>query len=46
MVVWAAKPRHKYGHISVALGDGREASDVIRNQISNYGSAFRVFQPN
>ncbi len=45
-VVWAPHGRHKYGHVSIALGNGREASDVLRNQISNYGSAFRVFLPN
>lgn len=45
-VVWAPHGKHKYGHVSIALGNGREASDVLRNQITNYGSAFRVFLPN
>ncbi|MBX3171562.1 MAG: hypothetical protein KF760_29405 [Candidatus Eremiobacteraeota bacterium] len=45
-VVWAPHGKHKYGHISIALGNGREASDVLRNQITNYGSSFRVFLPN
>lgn len=45
IVVWNRKPGKPHGHISIALGNGREASDVIRNQISNYGSQFRVFLP-
>jgi hypothetical protein len=45
IVVWNRKPGHPHGHISIALGNGREASDVIRNQITGYGSAFRVFLP-
>ena len=45
-VVWAPHGKHKYGHVSIALGNGREASDVLRNQIVNYGSSFRVFLPN
>jgi hypothetical protein len=44
-VVWAPHGRNKYGHVSIALGNGREASDVLRNQITNYGSSFRVFLP-
>lgn len=45
-VVWAPHGKHKNGHVSIALGNGREASDVLRNQITNYGSSFRVFLPN
>lgn len=45
-VVWNKGPGHPHGHISIALGNGREASDVIRNQIVNYPSSFRVFMPN
>lgn len=45
VVVWDRKAGHPHGHISIALGNGREASDVIRNQITGYGSAFRVFLP-
>lgn len=44
-VVWAPHGRHRYGHVSIALGNGKEASDVLRNQITNYGSSFRVFLP-
>ena len=45
IVVWNRKAGHPHGHISIALGNGREASDVIRNQITGYGSAYRVFLP-
>ena len=45
-VVWAPHGKHRYGHVSIALGNGREASDVLRSQITNYGSSFRVFLPN
>ncbi|MGE4203104.1 MAG: hypothetical protein AB7J86_20800 [Vulcanimicrobiota bacterium] len=46
VVVWNRGAGHPHGHISIALGDGREASDKIRNQITNYGTSFRVFLPN
>jgi|GEM_PF-5134323 len=46
IVVWAANPSNPHGHISVAMGDGKEASDIMRNQITNLnGSSFRVFMP-
>lgn len=45
VVVWDRAPGHPNGHVSVALGDGREASDHIQNQIQNYSSNFRVFMP-
>lgn len=34
-----------HGHISIATGDGREAADRIRPQMTNYGPRFRVFIP-
>ncbi len=34
-----------HGHISISLGDGREASDKIRKQITGMGSNVRVFLP-
>ena len=46
VVVWDRGAGHPHGHISVALGNGHEASDVLRNQITNYGTQFRVFLPN
>lgn len=47
VVVWNrnTKANHPYGHISVALGDGREVSDRIRPQVTNYRSQYRVFLP-
>jgi hypothetical protein len=45
VVVWNKGNGHQHGHISIALGDGREASDKIRNQITNYGTSARVFIP-
>lgn len=44
-VVWNKGPGHPHGHISIAMGNGREASDVMRNQIVNYPSSYRVFLP-
>lgn len=34
-----------HGHISIALGDGRESSDHIQSQIVNRDATFRVFYP-
>lgn len=46
IVVWAANPKNPHGHISISMGDGKEASDIMRNQITNLnGSSFRVFMP-
>ena len=45
VVVWNKGPGHPHGHISIALGNGKEASDKIRNQITNYGTSVRVFLP-
>ena len=35
----------KHGHISISLGDGRESSDHIQNQITGRGVKFHVFIP-
>ena len=45
-VVWNKAKGRPHGHISIAMGNGREASDVMRNQITNYPSSYRVFYPN
>ena len=47
VVVWAKSVYHPHGHISIALGNGQEASDHIEPQITNLSgsSAFRVFIP-
>lgn len=46
VVVWAQGEDHPHGHISIALGNGMEGSDVLRRQITNYPSTCRVFLPN
>lgn len=46
VVVWDKCPGHQDGHISIALGNGKEASDCIRDQFTDYGPRFRVFEPN
>lgn len=35
----------EHGHISISLGDGRESSDHIQNQITGRGVKFYVFIP-
>jgi hypothetical protein len=45
VVVWNRNDDHCHGHISIALGRGLEASDVVRSQITDYGTSFRVFIP-
>ena len=47
VVVWSQGKGHPHGHISVALGDGREASDHVQSQIKDLGGGctFRVFMP-
>ncbi len=45
-VVWNKGKGRPHGHISIAQGNGREASDVMRNQIVNYPTSYRVFYPN
>lgn len=47
IVVWGKTNASPHGHISVALGDGREASDHIQKQITSLRGAnnFRVFLP-
>lgn len=42
VVVWGRSGAKPYGHVSVALGGGREASDHIQNQITGgrYGTDF------
>lgn len=45
VVVWNRGNGRRHGHISISMGDGREASDRIRNQITNYPNSFRVFIP-
>ena len=44
VVIWDRGSGLPHGHISVALGDGREASSTIRNQLS-LKTNFHVFLP-
>jgi hypothetical protein len=37
VVVWGRSAAKQYGHVSVALGDGREASDHVARQITSRG---------
>ncbi|MDO5437344.1 MAG: hypothetical protein Q4F80_04010 [bacterium] len=43
IVVWENSGSHPHGHISIALGNGQEASDHIQNQTTNYGTQYHVF---
>ncbi len=45
IVVWGKNGAHPHGHISIALGDGREASDHIANQYTNSGGGYHIFMP-
>ena len=45
IVVWGSSKKHRYGHISIAGGNGLEYSDRTRRQITGYGTRFRVFMP-
>ncbi len=45
IVVWDRSEGHEYGHISIALGDGRESSDHITQQITNRDADYYVFIP-
>lgn len=44
IIVWDKNSKLPYGHISIALGDGREASDKLRKQM-HLSSSYRVFMP-
>jgi hypothetical protein len=46
LVVWG-KGTSKSGHISIALGDGRESSDFVGRQMTRHygGAGARVFLP-
>jgi hypothetical protein len=44
IVVWDKGAGLPYGHISIALGDGREASSKVRNQL-HLNTGYHVFVP-
>ena len=47
IVVWGKTGKSPHGHISIALGNGKEASDHVSNQLESLRGAsnFRVFLP-
>lgn len=45
IVVWAASSGHPHGHISISLGDGRESSDFVGQQMTGRDASFSVFVP-
>ncbi len=45
IVVWDRSAGHQWGHISIALGDGRESSDHITTQMTNRNAEYHVFIP-
>jgi len=45
IVVWNKGNGHEDGHISISRGDGKEVSDIVRDQLTDYGTSFRVFVP-
>ena len=46
ITVWEKSPGHPYGHIAIAMGDGRESSDHITKQTNRAGVGYTVFLPN
>ncbi|MBX3168689.1 MAG: hypothetical protein KF760_14835 [Candidatus Eremiobacteraeota bacterium] len=45
IVVWDRGNGNEHGHISIATGDGQEASDIMRKQATTHGTSHRVFMP-
>lgn len=45
IVVWDRSAGNPHGHISIALGNGREASDFSMNQMTDRDAAYHVFLP-
>ena len=45
IVVWDRDPNNQWGHISIALGDGRESSDHIATQMTQRNAQYHVFIP-
>lgn len=45
IVVWEPNNGNPHGHISIALGDGRESSDHITKQMTGRNANFHVFIP-
>lgn len=45
IIVWNKSEGHPYGHITVTLGNGKEASDHVQDLITNRNAEFAVFVP-
>lgn len=45
VVVWAQDDTHPNGFISIALGGGREAAEIVRKQQESHSASFRLFLP-
>ena len=46
IIVWNRSKDHPYGHTSIASGTGKEISDHIQNQITQYGTSVAgIFYP-
>lgn len=45
IVVWDRSEGHPHGHISIALGNGQEASDYIGTQMTKRDAEYYVFIP-
>lgn len=46
IIVWNKSKGHPYGHVSIASGTGKEISDHIQDQITQYGTSVAgIFYP-
>lgn len=45
IVVWASTKNKPYGHTSITIGNGYEASDMVIKQMTDYSDSFDVFVP-
>ncbi|MGM9999613.1 MAG: hypothetical protein ACI38Q_09550 [Candidatus Bruticola sp.] len=45
VVIWSVDGSHSLGSCSIALGDGREASSIIRPQREAFSEKYRLFLP-
>lgn len=45
IIVWGPTASNQHGHISICLGDGRESSDHISDQMTTYSDEYHVYIP-
>ena len=45
VVVWCSDDTHPLGSCSIAVGEGQEASNVVRKQRDKFSSKYRLFLP-